>query len=108
MGRKSNLKKIRKQLFGSNFGKTAKELMRKADLVAHADTDPITGREYTIIYNPVKRLLKMKPYKSEKAKQILAATVEKYGSFLKQKADEAKKDSTVSGETNIKMTKENN
>ena len=83
MGKKSNLKKMRKQ-FGPSFGKTAKKLMREADLVGHTDYDEL-GRPYTVIYNPVKRLLKMKPYKSEVAKQILAGTVEKYGNFLNQK-----------------------
>ena len=82
MGKKSNLKKLKSSL-GKNYNKTAKKLMREADLVGHTDRDAM-GRPYTIIYNPVKHLLKMKPYKSDVAKQVLAGTVEKYSNFINQ------------------------
>ena len=88
MGKKSNLKKLKREQFGKDYNKTAKKLMRKADLVGHTDRDAM-GRLYTIIYNPVKHLLKGKPYKSDVAKQVLAGTVEKYSNFLNQ---EIKKD----------------
>lgn len=87
MGKKSNLKKLKREQFGPSYNKTAKELMRKADLVGHTDRDNF-GRAYTVIYNPVKRLVKMKPYKSDVAKQILAGTVEKYSNFIQQQSKE--------------------
>lgn len=98
MGRKSNLKKLRKQ-FGKDFSKTAKQLMRKADLVGHSDRT-IDGRPYTTIYNPVKHLLKMKPYKSDIGKQILAGTVEKYGNFISQKTSEKEMPDVTTTSTN--------
>ena len=84
MGRKSRLKK--------QYSAQAKKAMRQ--LIEDSSPEPYgknNGKKSTVqYYNPLKRLMKGKPYVSEDGKEITKDMAEKYMNFLKAKIQEKK------------------
>ena len=82
MGRKSRLKK--------QYSAQAKKAMRQ--LIEDSSPEPYgknNGKKSTVqYYNPLKRLMKGKPYVSEDGKEITKDMAEKYLNFLKKKIQE--------------------
>ena len=84
MGRKSRLKK--------QYSAQAKKAMRQR--IEESSPEPYgknNGKKSTVqYYNPLKRLMKGKPYVSEDGKEITKDMAEKYMNFLKAKIQEKK------------------
>ena len=91
MGRKSRLKK--------QYSAQAKKAMRQ--LIEDSSPEPYgknNGKKNTVqYYNPLKRLMKGKPYISEDGKEITKDMAEKYMNFLKSKMQEKKGENVNEG-----------
>ena len=91
MGRKSRLKK--------QYSAQAKKAMKQ--LIEESSPEPYgknNGKKSTVqYYNPLKRLMKGKPYVSEDGKEITKDMAEKYMNFLKSKIQEKKGENVNEG-----------
>lgn len=84
MGRKSRLKKERKE--DGFSGKQLKDMKRRAKTTPYADPDG-----HMICFNPLKKLIQGNIYKDETGKSVLSYTVQQYAAYMQQQREKGEK-----------------
>lgn len=84
MGRKSRLKKERKE--DGFSGKQLKDMKRRAKTSAYSDPEG-----HMICFNPLKKLIQGDMYKDETGKAVLGYTVQQYAAYMQQQKEKGEK-----------------
>lgn len=80
MGKKSRMKRIRRESQGENAGKMMNEIRKTSKLVAVEKQ--VGGKKVVQYFNPAKRLMQMKGYKDPKGLETLETMMSRYSSYM--------------------------
>lgn len=81
MGKKSRMKKIRKEEQGPNAGKMMNDVRKKSKLIAVEKK--VNGKIVIQYFNPAKKLMQMKGYKDPQGVEALKTMMNRYSKYFK-------------------------
>ena len=80
MGKKSRIKRERKEMQGENAGKMMNDIRKKSKLIKTERTE--NGKKIIQYFNPTKRMMQMKGYKDVRGQETLDTMVNRYAKYM--------------------------